>query len=59
MAARQGKSLSAVKSEIRRLRLKYGQQLRAVVSETVATPDDVDAELAELLKALSERGGSA
>jgi len=58
VADRQKKSLSAVKSEIRRLRLRYGQKLREVVGETVASSNDIDAELAELLKALGERGGA-
>ena len=59
VAARQGKSLSAVKSDIRRFRLKYGQALREVVGETVSSPEEIDAELTHLLSALSERGGSA
>jgi RNA polymerase sigma-70 factor (ECF subfamily) len=56
VVARQGKSLSAVKSEIRRLRLRYGQKLREVVAETVSTDEEIDAELTELLKILGERG---
>jgi RNA polymerase sigma-70 factor (ECF subfamily) len=56
MAQRLRKSLSAVKSEIRRLRLRYGQKLRDVVGETVSAPAEVDAELAELLRLLGERG---
>jgi RNA polymerase sigma-70 factor (ECF subfamily) len=56
VVARHKKSLSAVKSEIRRLRLRYGQKLREVVGETVATSSDIDSELAELLKLLGERG---
>jgi RNA polymerase sigma-70 factor (ECF subfamily) len=56
IVARHGKSLPAVKSDIRRLRLRYGQKLREVVGETVAAPEDVDEELADLLKVLGERG---
>jgi RNA polymerase sigma-70 factor (ECF subfamily) len=54
VAVRQGKSLTAVKSEIRRLRLRYGQKLREVVGETVVTSSDVDSELADLLRVLGE-----
>lgn len=54
VVARHGKSLSAVKSEIRRLRLRYGQKLRDVVGETVATPEEIDSELTELLQVLGE-----
>jgi RNA polymerase sigma-70 factor (ECF subfamily) len=58
VAARQQKSLSAVKAEIRRLRLRYGEKLREVVAETVAGPDEIDAELADLLKVLGEHGSA-
>jgi len=56
VAARQHKSLSAVKTEIRRLRLRYGEKLREVVGETVAAPEEIDNELADLLNVLGERG---
>jgi RNA polymerase sigma-70 factor (ECF subfamily) len=58
IAAQQQKSLSAVKTDIRRLRLRYGEKLREVVGETVAGPDDIDAELADLLKVLGQRGST-
>jgi RNA polymerase sigma-70 factor (ECF subfamily) len=58
VAARHKRSLSAVKSDIRRLRLRYGQRLREVVGETVAASSDVDAELTELLNALGSRGSA-
>ena len=61
MAARRdgrNRSVSAVKAEIHRLRLRYGQKLREVVGETVATSSEIDAELAELLKVLGEHGSA-
>jgi RNA polymerase sigma-70 factor (ECF subfamily) len=58
VATRQQKSLSAVKAEIRRLRLRYGEKLREVVGETVAGPDEIDTELADLLQVLGQRGNA-
>jgi len=42
----------AVKVAVHRLRARYRDRLRAEVAETVATPDEVDAELEALLAAL-------
>jgi DNA-directed RNA polymerase specialized sigma24 family protein len=56
VAAQHNKSLSAIKSDIRRLRLRFGEKLREVVSETVEASGDIDAELAELLNALGGGG---
>jgi RNA polymerase sigma-70 factor (ECF subfamily) len=58
IARRRDRSVSAVKAEIHRLRQRYGQKLREVVGETVATSSEIDAELAELLKVLGERGNA-
>lgn len=58
VAAQQNKSLPAIKSDIRRLRHRFGRKLREVVGETVAASGDVDAELAELLNALGARGNA-
>lgn len=45
---------NAVKQSLRRLRIRYGAILRAEVTETVARPDDVDAELDHLRAAWRE-----
>lgn len=49
VAARLGTSEGAVKVALHRLRVRYGDVLRAEVAETVARPGDVDAELRHLL----------
>ena len=46
-------SSSAVKVAMHRLRQRFGSVLREVVAETVEDPNDVDAELNELLGLLS------
>lgn len=51
---RLGMKENAVKQSLHRLRIRYGAILRAEVSETVARPDDVAAELADLREAWRE-----
>ena len=58
IARRRSRSVSSVKTDIHRLRQRYGRKLREVVGETVATSGEIDAELAELLKVLGERGNA-
>lgn len=48
---RLGMKENAVKQSLHRLRIRYGAILRAEVCETVARPEDVDAELADLREA--------
>ncbi len=47
-----GLSEGAVKTALSRLRARYRACLRAEVADTVASPEDVDAEIADLLAAL-------
>jgi RNA polymerase sigma-70 factor (ECF subfamily) len=49
VALRLGTTVSAVKSEVHRLRLRYGQYLRAEIAATVTDPAEVDAEIRHLL----------
>jgi len=51
-------SSSAVKVALHRLRQRFGETLREVVLETLDDPAEIDAEIAELLSALSGRGKS-
>jgi RNA polymerase sigma factor (sigma-70 family) len=53
VAADLGLSEGAVKVAVHRLRQRYGAMLRAEVADTVAGDHDVDAELRDLLKAIS------
>jgi RNA polymerase sigma-70 factor (ECF subfamily) len=53
-AARLGMSEGAVKVALFRLRKRFADQVRAEVAETVAQPEDVEAELHELLEALRD-----
>ncbi len=53
-ADRLGLSLSALKSSIHRLRLRYATLLREEVARTVANPGDVDEEIHHLRAALRE-----
>ncbi len=48
-------SSGAIKVAIHRLRQRFGSALREVVVETVEDPRDVDAELNEMLRVLSEQ----
>ena len=50
---RLGMTESAVKSAVHRLRQRFGDLLRAEISETVADPGDVDQEMRYLVAALS------
>lgn len=52
LAEELGTSEGAVKVAIHRLRQKYRERLRKLVAQTVATPDDVEDELRQLLAAL-------
>lgn len=56
VAERLGTSAGAVKVAAHRLRERFGESLRAIVAETVASPAAVDAEIGALLRALSTRG---
>lgn len=51
VAERLGMKENAVKQSLHQLRIRYGAILRAEVCETVARPEDVDAELADLREA--------
>lgn len=53
VAADLGLSEGAVKVAVHRLRQRYGAVLRIEVAETVAGEDEVDAEMRELLRAVS------
>ena len=46
--------LNTLKSHLRRARLRHAEILREMIAETVATPADVEAELRDLLAAISE-----
>lgn len=52
LASQLGLSQGAVKVAIHRMRQKFGEALRSVVSETVDEPEEVDKELDELLEVL-------
>ena len=52
--ARLGMNDNAVKQAVFRMRKKYRELLRWEVAETVSDPADIDAELRELLQALSD-----
>ena len=52
IAAALGISVSAVKSEVYRLRQRFGQYLRAEVANTVSDPSEIDGELEYLIKVL-------
>jgi RNA polymerase sigma-70 factor (ECF subfamily) len=49
-----GMKENAVKQSLHRLRIRYGAILRAEIAETVARPEDVEAELAHLREAWRE-----
>ena len=46
-------TLDAIKQAARRLKLRYREILRSEIASTVGSTDDVDAELRELMNALS------
>ena len=52
VAARLGMGEGAVRVAIHRLRQRFGKQLRTRIAATVGSPEEVEAELQELLKAL-------
>ena len=52
LAARLGMTVGAVKVAVHRLRQRYRDRLRAVIAETVSTPDGVDEEIRDLFAAL-------
>src|SRR5262249_15082375 len=47
-----GRTGGAVKVAVHRLRQRYRDRLRAVIADTVATPEEVDDEIRELFAAL-------
>jgi len=53
LADRLALTVGAVKVAIHRLRQRYRDRLRAVIAETVATPEDVDGEIRDLFTALA------
>jgi RNA polymerase sigma factor (sigma-70 family) len=53
-AARLGLSEAAIKSGIHRLRQRYGVLLREEIAQTVENPDEIEDEIAHLLRVLSE-----
>lgn len=53
VAARLGLSAGAVKTAAHRLRQRFGDGLRALVADTVASPAAIEGELGALLRALS------
>jgi RNA polymerase sigma-70 factor (ECF subfamily) len=53
IAARLGMSADAVKSAAYRMRVLYRQTLRAQIAETVATEEEIDEEIRDLLAILS------
>lgn len=54
-AAALGTTVSAVKSEVYRLRQRYGQYLRAEIADTVADPAEIDVEIRHLLGLFAAR----
>jgi RNA polymerase sigma-70 factor (ECF subfamily) len=56
LAAELGLTEGAVKVAAHRLRRRYRDRLRAAIAETVATPDDVEAEIRDLFAALGSPG---
>jgi RNA polymerase sigma-70 factor (ECF subfamily) len=58
-AALLGMTPGAVKTAAHRLRRRYREVLRSLIADTVACPDEVDAELGELLAVLARPGNSA
>ena len=54
MASALGLSEGAVKVAVHRLRRRYGVILRLEIAETVLAPADVDDELRELIRAVSD-----
>lgn len=53
-AERLGIPVNTLKSHLHRTRNRYGEVIREVIAETVSTPLEVEAELRELLAAVSE-----
>ena len=52
-AAKQlGLSASGARTQVQRMRARFGQQLRAEIAETVENPGQVDEELSHLLQSL-------
>jgi RNA polymerase sigma-70 factor (ECF subfamily) len=52
LAQQLGMTVGAVKVAVHRLRQRYRDRLRAVIAETVATPEEVDGEIRDLFAAL-------
>jgi RNA polymerase sigma-70 factor (ECF subfamily) len=52
LAAELGMSVGAVKVAAHRLRKRFGQRLRAEIAQTVAAPEDVEAEIRDLFRVL-------
>lgn len=55
LAAQLGMGIAAVKVAVHRLRQRYRELLRAEVAETLASPEEVDAEMRYLFGVLTER----
>ncbi len=54
IAAKLGTTEGALKQEVRRMRLRFREILRAEVGQTVASPDEVDDEIAYLMDVLAK-----
>ncbi len=54
-AAQTGLTLGALKTVVRRMRLRYGELMREEIAETVESPEGVEEEIRHLLTVLSER----
>jgi RNA polymerase sigma-70 factor (ECF subfamily) len=53
LAERLGMTEGAVKVAVHRLRQRYRDRLRALIAETVVSPEDVDEEIRDLFAALA------
>jgi RNA polymerase sigma factor (sigma-70 family) len=51
-----GLTVSAVKSEVYRLRQRFGERLREEIAKTVSSPEEVDAEIEFLIRAVGRTG---
>jgi RNA polymerase sigma factor (sigma-70 family) len=56
IGARLGLTEAAVKMSVQRLRNRYRQILREEISQTVSSPDEIDAEIRELFAIFGARG---
>ncbi len=57
LAGMLGTTVSAIKSEVYRLRQRFGQHLRAEIADTVSEPAEIEEEILHLLALFSRRPG--